>query len=48
MHILVQLFGPLEVFRPFLVPPPEQVQGFPYAPHPVTQTDDQNEATTYG
>ncbi|KAF9512402.1 hypothetical protein BS47DRAFT_1069024 [Hydnum rufescens UP504] len=34
MRTLVELFGPLEYFRSFRVPPPEEVHGFPYAPHP--------------
>jgi hypothetical protein len=45
MRILVKLFGPLEIFRPFKIPPPEEVHGHPYAPHPVTAEDDN--ASTY-
>lgn len=47
MRSLSELFGTLEIFRPFVVPPPEQVQGFPYAPHPVTRVDNED-ATTFG
>jgi hypothetical protein len=34
MRTLTEVFGSLEVFRPFMIPPPEVVQGVPYAPHP--------------
>lgn len=40
MRILVELFGPLEVFRPFMIPRPEEVHGHPYAPHPFSAGDD--------
>ena len=40
MRILVKLFGPLEIFRPFMIPLPEEVQGHPYAPHPIRAESD--------
>lgn len=34
METLVELFGKLELFRPFRIPPPEVARGYPYRPHP--------------
>ena len=50
MRTLVELFGPLEYFRSFRVPPPEEANGFPYAPHPSLKVESNKaeDALTWG